>query len=232
MDCLDTHGAKVCFARCVTENGESIRDIEDCVSVAGRPAEYWIEDAVDVICRARCHPQVQSLVVDKQLVEKAGMFDESLYVAEDTRLIYNLAFLSGFAYVDEPLVVIHHELTDSLTRESKPESARRRYSSYARVQAEAYWRMLEVAPQKAPLLRKRLSYFVSRRAELACAANQLGLARAIAKDGLLFAGDATTFLRCLGICAWPSLFRARCRRKHQKIEVKSSQPSSACAQRT
>jgi glycosyltransferase involved in cell wall biosynthesis len=209
VESLEKLHTKMCFARCVTERGELIRDIDDLCPKAIESGVYCVEDAVDLICRLKCHPLLPSLIVDKQLLERVGLFDESLYAAEDTRLIYNLAFLSGFAYIDYPLVTVFRGTSNSLSYDSKPESARKRYSSYLRVQAEAYWRMLEVHPEKAPVLRKRMSYFVSRRAELACVANQLRLARVIAKDGLLFAGDLRTFVRCAGIYACPVLFRGR-----------------------
>jgi hypothetical protein len=144
------------------------------------------------------------------------MFDESLYAAEDTRLIYNLAFLSGFAYLDEPLVEIHRGTANSLTCDLDPEAARKRLSSYARVQSEMFWRMLERDPVKALVFRKNMSYFVSRRAELACAANQFQLARMAAKEALFSSGDMVTFLRCLGIFTWPHLFRARFQKKWSK----------------
>ncbi len=213
VDCLEKLRTKVCFARCVTERGEPVRDIDDLGLIAIESGVYCVQDALDLICRVDCHPLLPSLVVDKQLLETVGLFDESLYAAEDTRLIYNLAFLSGFAYIDDPLVVIHQGANHSLSYDAKPESARKRFSSYLRVQAETYWRMLEIYPEKASVLRQRLSYFVSRRAELACAANQLRLARDIAKDGLLMAGDVRCFVRCLGLCVCPILFRSRFRRK-------------------
>jgi glycosyltransferase involved in cell wall biosynthesis len=225
VDCLEKLRTKVCFARCVTERGEPVRDIDDLCLIATEPGVYCVPDALDLVCRVDCHPLLPSLIVEKQLLETAGSFDESLYVAEDTRLIYNLAFLSGFAYIDEPLVVIHQGVSHSLSYDAMPESARKRLGSYARVQAEAYWRMLEISPEKASLLRRRLSYFASRRAELACAANHLRLARVIAKDGFLFAGDLRTFVRCLGLYVCPILFRRRLMRKWYKVNV-TTPPSS------
>ena len=52
-----------------------------------------------------------------------------LHAAEDTRLIYNLLFRSGFAYVDDPLVVIFRRSPKSLTYDVKHDAARKRYSS-------------------------------------------------------------------------------------------------------
>lgn len=216
MDCLKKYSTKVCFTRCVTGQGEAIRDIDDIIPATNKSETHYFENPVDLICHLKCHPQVQSMVVEKQLLEKAGAFDESLYAAEDTRLIYNLAFLSGFVYLDSPLVVIFRGTSNSLTYDLKPESARKRYSSYLRVQSEAYWRMLEVQPRKACLLRNRIGYFIFRRAELACAANQLQSARLIAKEGLFLSGDISTFIRCLAIYLCPILLRSRFRAKWYK----------------
>jgi glycosyltransferase involved in cell wall biosynthesis len=216
LECLDRPGLKVCFTRCIAENKEIIRDIDDLKPATGKATIHYFDNALDLISRVRAHPQIQSLLVDGDLVRRAGMFDESLYAAEDTRLIYSLAFLSGFAYLDEPLVVIHRGTANSLTYTVEPEVARKRLSSYVRVQSEMFWRMLESDPVKAFVFRKNLSYFVSRRAELACAAGQFQLARAAAKEGLLSAGDVATFLRCLGIVGWPRLFRARFQKKWSK----------------
>ena len=73
--------------------------------------------------------------------------------------------------------------------------------------------MLETNPEQAPALKRRMAYFISRRAELACAAGQSGLARQIARDGMGLAGDMNSFLRCLAIWLCPALVRGRFRRK-------------------
>jgi glycosyltransferase involved in cell wall biosynthesis len=211
--CLEEKAMKVCFTRCVDGNGGIIPDIDELLPTTKDSDIYCFEDAIDSICDLTYHPQVQSMIVEKQLLENAGLFDESLYAAEDTRLIYNLAFLSGFAYINRPLVVINRGTPNSLTYDLNPESARKRLSCYLRVQLEAYWRMMEVRPKEALLMRKRIGYFNSRRAEIACAAKQFQLARAIAKDGILSAGDMATFIRCAGIYLCPILFHSRFRRK-------------------
>jgi glycosyltransferase involved in cell wall biosynthesis len=211
--CLEKNAMKVCFTRCVAGNGEIITDIDEFLPATKDSDVYCFEHAVDLICDLKSHPQVQSMMVEKQLLEKAGLFDESLHVAEDTRLIYNLAFLAGFAYIDRPLTVINRGTFNSLTCDLNPEAAKKRYSCYLRVQIEAYWRMVEIRPQKAFLIRKRIAYFNSRRAEIACAAKQFQLARAIAKDGILSAGDMATFIRCAGLYLCPILFHSRFRRK-------------------
>ncbi len=182
LEGLQKHGTRVCFTRCVADNQEPIRDIDDLKPTISAGKVRYFEHALEAIWQVDLHPQVQSMIADRELVQRAGMFDESLYAAEDTRLIYNLLFLSGFAYVDEPLVMIFRRSSNSLTYDLNPESARKRYGSYLRVQAEAYWRMLETDSKHAHILRGRLGYFISRRAELACAAKQPALARTLARD--------------------------------------------------
>ncbi|HTS19485.1 MAG TPA: glycosyltransferase family A protein [Verrucomicrobiae bacterium] len=213
VDCLNRSSAEVCFTRCVRKGGEPVRDIDDYRTSALESHVYRVDDAIDVICCGISHPQIQSLVVDKHLIEQVGLFDESLFGAEDTRLIYNLAFLTGLVYVDEPLVVIHRDASNSLLGDMKPESAGRRYACRARVQAEAYWRLLEIDPERAVIVRRRLGYFISRWAELACAANQLRLAHDLARDGLLMTGCLRDFVRCLGLYLSPRVFRPWFQRK-------------------
>jgi glycosyltransferase involved in cell wall biosynthesis len=213
MECLQKHGATICFARCATPDGNLITDIDELLPASAQSQTHYFVDALDAISRVQLHPQIQSMMAGKELIERAGLFDPSLHVAEDTRLIYNLAFLSAFTYINEPLVTIFSGTPNSLTHDLDPEAASKRYGSYLRVQLEAYWRMLEVRPGQAYLIRKRIGYFISRRAELACAADQLHLARVAASDGIFFAGDIRTFIRCLAMYLCPMLLRSRLRAK-------------------
>jgi glycosyltransferase involved in cell wall biosynthesis len=213
MGCLQKHGATVCFARCATPDGNLITDIDELLPASAESQTHCFVDALDAISRVQLHPQIQSMMAGKELIERAGLFDPSLHVAEDTRLIYNLAFLSAFTYINEPLVTIFSGTPNSLTGDLNPEAARKRYNSYLRVQSEAYWRMLEICPERALLVRKRFGYFISRRTEIACASGQFRLARAFARSGMSFAGDLRTFIRCLCLLIYPALFRAKFRAK-------------------
>lgn len=227
---LEKTGAKLCFTRCVTEGKEQIRDVDGLKPASTDGALKHFEDALQAIWKVQLHPLVPSMVANRQLVHRAGMFDTSLHAGEDTRLIYNLMFLAGFAYVDEPLVTIFQRSANSLTYDANPEAARKRYSSFLRVQAEAYWRLLETNPDGAYMLRTRLAYFISRRSELACAAGQSTLARKMARDGMAFAGDMATFLRCLAIWLCPALVQARFRKKWYSCTARAMQPSAKPAE--
>lgn len=210
---MKKYNAKICFSRCLNMNNEPLPDIEFISSAERAPGIRWVAEAVDAVAVSPRHPLVQSMVVEKSLFEKAGMFDESFRAAEDAELIFRLSFQSGFLYVDTPLVTVFENSVNSLTYSVKLDSLARRSQSYLRLLAEMYWRLAEISPEKLSVLRKRMGYFMSRRAEIACATGELPVARALAKDGIFFARDIRDFLRCTGVLLFPGLLRRRARRK-------------------
>jgi glycosyltransferase involved in cell wall biosynthesis len=213
MAVLEKYGARICFGRSITTEGELLCDIEFVPAVLREPGVFYVEEAADAVCLAPRHPLIPTMVVEKQLLERVGLFDESFHTAEDAELIFRLSFQSGFAYVDRPLATIFEHSANSLTFSVKLESMARRNQSYLRLLAEMYWRLLDVSPQKAALLRPRFGYFMSRRAEIACAAGHFSVARSLAWDGLFFARTALDLARCAAILLFPALVRRRGRRK-------------------
>jgi glycosyltransferase involved in cell wall biosynthesis len=215
IECLEKYQGQMCFTRSVTDSGETLEDIEDIASTRVDAGVYRIDQgaAIDSVSSARCHPLLITSVIARELLERVGNFDTSLTAAEDTLLIFNMAFFSGYLYLDRPLVVIHRGSPGSLTYDPTSKSAARRYASYLRVQATMYWRLLETYPQKAHVPRRNLAYCISRRAELACIARQMTVARALAKDCFVLAGDWRTRLRAACIYLLPGLFRALYRKR-------------------
>ncbi|HEY1663736.1 MAG TPA: glycosyltransferase [Verrucomicrobiae bacterium] len=210
---LEKYSAKVSFTRCVTGEGRWMRDIEFISTRLCEPEVYHIENAGDVVCLSPRHPMIQTMVADKELLKGAGLFDESFHAAEDAELIFRLSFLSAFIYLDRPLTTVYENSSNSLTYSVKLDSMARRNQSYLRLVAEMYWRLVDISPEKISVMRKRLGYFISRRAEIACAAGQFSVARALARDGIFFAGSLRDFARCLGILMWPGMMRVRAQKK-------------------
>jgi glycosyltransferase involved in cell wall biosynthesis len=213
LACVEALDAGLCFTRCMADDGEMIRDTDNLSLVRKENGFFYLENPLDLLGRKGWHPVLPSMLAAKRLLEETGLFDESLAAAEDTQLIYRLAFGSRFAYVDEPLVTIARTPEDGLTCNYSPELARKRLISYLRVQAEAYFRLLDVDPKRARLPRKVMGYFISRRAEMACGASEFQLARAYARDGLFYARYLRSLITCLAIYIWPALFRQRFHRK-------------------
>jgi hypothetical protein len=141
------------------------------------------------------------------------LFDQSFHVAEDAELIFRLSFLTGFIYIDRPLTIIFEHSPNSLTYTQKLGPLALRNQSYLRLLAHMYWRLAEMSPEKIPVMRKRLGYFISRRAEIACAAGELRVARLLARDGIFFAETFRDFLRCAGVLLLPDIIRLRAQKK-------------------
>jgi glycosyltransferase involved in cell wall biosynthesis len=210
---LEKYSAKICFTRSMNARKELLRDIEFISTTLYEPEIFLVQNAADAVCLSPRHPLIQTMMAERKLLEKVGLFDESFHAAEDAELIFRLSFLSGFIYIDRPLTTVFEHSINSLTYSEKLEPMARRNQSYLRLLAHMYWRMAETAPEKISPMRKRLGYYISRRAEIACAAGQLPVARTLARDGIFFAGNFRDFARCAGILLAPGLVRHRAQKK-------------------
>ncbi len=213
LKALQKHSAKICFTRCVNTQNEPFRDLEFISATSHESQIYSVKNAIDAVCLSPRHPMIQTMVIEKELLENVGLFDESLHAAEDAELIFRLSFFSGFLYIDRPLTTIHENSSNSLTYSQKLGPLARRNQSYLRLLGQMYWRMSEISPEKLSVMRKRMGYFISRRAEIACAAGEQPVARALARDGIFFAGSFRDFARCAGILLLPYLMRSRAQKK-------------------
>ena len=213
INALEKYDARICFTRSVNAKNELLRDIDFISSVPKEPEIFYVQNGIDSVCLSPRHPLVQTMVAERKVLEEAGLFDQSFHAAEDAELIFRLSFISGFLYVDHPLTTIFEHSPLSLTYTEELQSLARRNQSYLRLLAHMYWRLAEIAPEKLPVMRKRLGYFISRRAEIACAAGQLPVARLLARDGIFFAGSLRDFMRCAGILLLPNLVRIRAQKK-------------------
>lgn len=213
MAVLEKYNARLCFTRAVSDHGEVFPDIEFISATLREPNLFYVENAVDSVCLSPRHPLIPTMVADKALLERVGLFDESFPLAEDAELIFRLSFVSGFLYVDQPFVTVFEYSENSLTYSNRLISQARRNQSYLRLLAQMYWRLVETSPEKLSVMRKRLGYYISRRAEVACAAGEGPVARALARDGILFARTFRDFVRCAGVLICPGLVRTRARKK-------------------
>jgi glycosyltransferase involved in cell wall biosynthesis len=73
-----------------------------------RPAEHIgrLADPVIHLLNPPAGVYVQTLIVPRDLVDKVGGFDPKLRLSEDTDFLFRLALVTGFCYVNRPLVEI------------------------------------------------------------------------------------------------------------------------------
>lgn len=192
--CIGKTSAKVCFCVCRDDSGRTLDNLRD-MDPALAEGEVKLYAAGD--CRLfyhRSHPLVQSMLVSRDALMRCGLFDETLRVAEDTKLVYRLILDFGYAVVNERLVTVCRERSGpGLSDTMDAESAFRRFDCYTRVQAEVFWRLVPLDPAAAAKVQRNMLYFASRQAEIACALGRREVARGIARAAL----DPRGGLKCL-----------------------------------
>ena len=193
-------GAKVCYCVSTDESGEPLDDLNLMDPTLSPGGDRFYNAGDCRIFNHQRHPFVQSMLVEKKVLLKVGIFDESLKVAEDTKLIYELAYDYGYSVVNERHVSICREregpgLSDTMDLLN----AYRRYDCYLRVQSEAYWRLLPIDATAAARVKGNMLYFISRQAELACALRKPEVAKRYAMAGLVFGNTWKPVIRSLMI---------------------------------
>ncbi|MEO7099853.1 MAG: glycosyltransferase [Luteolibacter sp.] len=204
-DCITKTASKLCFCVSVDESGDAIDDLNlmDLELVAGGSQFYPPEDC-RIFKRPR-HPFLQSMLVEKAALLRSGVFDESLKVAEDTKLIYGLVLTFGYSVLNEKYVNICRDRDGpGLSDTMDVVNAFKRHDCYIRVQSEAFWRLLQIDREAADIVRQNMLYFTSRQAELACALQKSRIAKRYALVGLTPFGTWKTVLRSiLIVIAYP-----------------------------
>ena len=206
-------GCVLCFTGCSNEDGERLDDLPLMTS-EGANEDFQAPKCDVAFFRHPRHPFVQSALVRRDALISAGLFDESLRVAEDTKLLYRLVMDHGFAAVIAPLVTIcRGRSIPGLSDEMDPLLAARRFECYTRVQAEFYWALIGRNTTAAEILRRNHGYFVSRWAELAAVNGDHQLARSLGREASLGRGGFKSRLRGLLTLLSPRLIRGYTRRK-------------------
>ena len=204
-ECVATTGAKVCFCICTNEDGRPIDGLGAMDSDWGPDSMKFYPKGDCRLFRHKGHPVLQTMLVAKSALAETGGFDESLWVAEDHQLMHRLVLDHGYAVVNEPMVCLCRKRAFTGLSDAKcPAGAFRNFQCYIRVQAEVYWRLFPMDQEAAAWVRRRLFYFISRQAEIACALHQKALAKRYARGGLsASAGWKNNVRNLLILAAYP-----------------------------
>jgi glycosyltransferase involved in cell wall biosynthesis len=204
LQCLELTGAEVCFTGAASEDGEREDGIAALAPDLPADACRGYPTPVEFITRSTDHPLVQTLLIRRELLQQVGGFDETLVVAEDTALFYELVSGHDVALVNTALVDLTRERDDAgLSDATDVRAAAARFDCYIRVQAKALGHISarRASPAESAeairVVRRRLAYFLSRRSEIAHASGDHVLGRRLALEALSLAGDARTTARSL-----------------------------------
>jgi len=197
---IERTDAKVCFCASMDETKNRLDDLQKMDPDLAEAGDRFYPKGDCRLFMHSKHPFLQSMMVEKQALMHAGIFDESLKVAEDTKLIYGLVIRFGYCVVNECLVNICREReTPGLSDSVSLANAFKQHECYIRVQSEAYWVLLNVDAAAASMVRNNMLYFSSRQAEIACALDKKALARRYALSGIVLFGKWKSFFRSLFI---------------------------------
>jgi len=205
IECINRTGARLCFCISTDDYGLILDDLQLMDPGLPRHGMKIYNPGDCRMFRYARHPFIQSLLVERDLLIKNGLFDSSLCVAEDTRLIYSLALQHGYSVVNSALVQIsRHRECAGLSDSMEGSLALRRYECYARVQAEIWPRVAALDEDAAEAVRSNYLYFLSRLAEIHCAMKTYDEAKRYAKEGLVMQSGWASLCRNIMAIAAPS----------------------------
>jgi glycosyltransferase involved in cell wall biosynthesis len=206
MLALREHDAAVCFCMSVDEDGLALDDLP--LMNSGNQScgtKYYSRRDCSIFLYQR-HPFIQSILVRRSCLRGSTPFDESLRVAEDTRLIHRLVLANGFVALNQQLVRVQRmRATPGLSDDMDAGAAYSRYDCYLRVQVQAYRRLLKIDPIAARVVRRNMGYFSSRLGEIACAIGCREAAFSHARSGLgLWSGPKSLARNLMVLMAYPA----------------------------
>ena len=201
--------AKVCFTKVThVRESQSINEKNKCDTVQSKeftePFLLVLDDSQKLY--------VQAMLIERNFLEQMGGFDESMKVAEDTKLIYNLVFQTSFIYIYTPMVIVNRTLErDGLINKSL-DTRRELWDAHISIVSDAYSRYKENNQWIISELQFLIGYAFSRRAEVACVDKENNNAKEFAKKALEYSSDLKTILRSIAVLLFPSLVAKRCKR--------------------
>ncbi len=202
MELVERTGTRVCFT-----DVEVMGALEpaEAVPTPGPAGKEVFAEPFELILQPARVLYVQSMLIRRELLSRIGGFDERLRVGEDTKLVYELAFETPFAYLDEPLVFLERSpARNGLVGDWS--GARAEFlDSHIRIVSQAYFRYLNHNPAITDRLRRILGHFLSLRAVMLCANKHYGAARHAAWDALHFGGAFRSYRRSLAVLLLPHI---------------------------
>lgn len=200
MELVERTGTRVCFTDVEIMGAVEPAEAVPPTAPAGREV---FEEPFELILQPARVLYVQSMLIRRELLNRVGGFDERLRVGEDTRLVYELAFETSFAYVDEPLVFLERSPARNGLVGDWAGAQAEFLDSHIRTISQAYFRYLDRNPAVTDRLRRILGHFLSLRAVMLCANKHYGAARHVAWDALHFGGAFRSYRRSLAALLLP-----------------------------
>jgi glycosyltransferase involved in cell wall biosynthesis len=163
------------------------------------------------------HPWVHlgASIVRHSVLRKVGMFNERIRVAEDSQLIYRLAFEGCFAATSEILYELNRdERLNRLTQVGDKEYTNEVTAAAVEVFMEAYARASTLELAETPLIRQRLAKMLVKQAICFAKIGSYSSARRRGFEALVFGARGGAALRAAVTFLCPHLYRTLARKRH------------------
>ncbi len=208
MDCVTQSDAQVCFTNIIYESEPD--EHTSLVATEQKEMRYKLYgEPLEMVLDSSTKNYVQSMLVKRSLFAHVGYFDERLQIADDTRMIFNLAFETAFAYITTPLTIIHRSAERKGLINNRLDSVKVRTKEGITILSEVYFRCEQKGRRIIRRVRQTLGSFLATMAEICCIEKNMYDARRYAFDGLRFGGYLRTYLRCLVVLCFPWAMRWR-----------------------
>jgi glycosyltransferase involved in cell wall biosynthesis len=194
IDLVERTGTRVCFTDIEIMGAAEPAEAGPAADSAGKEV---FEEPFELILQPARVLYVQSMLIRREMLNRVGGFDERLRVGEDTKLVYELAFETPFAYVDEPLVFLERSPARNGLVGDWAGAQTAFLDSHIRTISQAYFRYSGRNPAVTDRLRHILGHFLSVRAVMLCTSKHYGAARRAAWDALHFGGAFRSYRRSL-----------------------------------
>jgi len=208
MECVTQSDAQVCFTNIIYESEPD--EHTSLVATERKAMSYKVYDEpLEMVLDRSIKNYVQSMLVKRSLFDRVGYYDERLKIADDTRMIFDLALETTFAYITTPLTIISRSAEREGLISNRLNSAKVRIREGITVLSEVYFRCENKGGRIIRRLRQTLGSFLATMAEICCVEKNMYAARRYASDGLRFGGYLRTYLRCLVVLCFPWVTRWR-----------------------
>jgi glycosyltransferase involved in cell wall biosynthesis len=202
MHLILNNNIKVCFSDVIVEHETGLIDIS--FSIEGHKNRVF-DDPFDLILDITTCPMLSTMIIEKLLLMSNGCFDENMKVAEDTKLIYDLALETNFGYINCPLTIFNRDQKrDGLMNEDiKTINLLKTY--HLEILSTAYEKMPQHNKKNARRLKRMLSHYLSLKAVDLCIIGDYKKARLYAFRACRLGGQYKTYRRSLVTLVAPQL---------------------------
>jgi len=201
-------GIKVCFTEVIWQTDARSQKMLEANKTSKNNGRIF-DEPLDLILDNVLPNAIQTILVERCLLFKAGCFDEHFSLGEDNFLVYRLAFEGPFGFIEKPCVIIDRVSDRKRLTQDSLGGADLIDGSLISIlmRLEAYVRCRRKNKKIIKELRYLLGEFFADTAVLHCLDKNGPDARRFAWDGLHFARSYIAYRRCLSVLLCPWLIR-------------------------